>query len=117
MKYLLYRYEQLICPELIFGLVYSYYPGFLSYKYRKKQNKTIPDTTKQLKRHSAIESDFSSSDDNITLKELKNDIKRQKDAGIVLFCFFLYIFLFFCLGVTFKAFGDPLESVDEVSSL
>jgi hypothetical protein len=24
-------------------------------KYRKKQNKTIPDTTKQLKRHSAIE--------------------------------------------------------------
>jgi hypothetical protein len=36
-------------------------------KYRKKQNKTTPDTTKQLKRHSAIESDFSSSDDNITL--------------------------------------------------
>ena len=50
-------------------------------KYRKKQNKTIPDTTKQLKRHSAIESDFSSSDDNITLKELKNDIKRQKDES------------------------------------
>ena len=44
-------------------------------KYRKKQNKTTPDTTKQFKRHSAIESDFSSSDDNITLKELKNDIK------------------------------------------
>jgi hypothetical protein len=50
-------------------------------KYRKKQNKTTPDTTKQLKRHSAIESDFSSSDDNITLKELKNDIKRQKDES------------------------------------
>ena len=44
-------------------------------KYRKKQNKTTPDTTKQLKRHFAIESDFSGSDDNITLKELKNDIK------------------------------------------
>jgi hypothetical protein len=38
-------------------------------------------------------------------------------SGIVLFCFFLYFFFFFCLGVTFKAFGDPLESVDEVSSL
>ena len=50
-------------------------------KYRKKQNKTTPDTTKQLKRHSAIESDFSGSDDNITLKELKNDIKRQKDES------------------------------------
>jgi hypothetical protein len=33
----------------------------------------------------------------------------------VLFCFFLYCFFFFCLGVTFKVFGDPLESVDEVS--
>jgi hypothetical protein len=50
-------------------------------KYRKKQNKTTPDTTKQLKRHSAIDSDFSGSDDNITLKELKNDIKRQKDES------------------------------------
>jgi hypothetical protein len=28
-----------------------------------------------------IESDFSGSDDNITLKELKNDIKRQKDES------------------------------------
>jgi hypothetical protein len=37
--------------------------------YRKKQNKAIPDTTKQLKRHSAIESDFSSSDDNITVHQ------------------------------------------------
>jgi hypothetical protein len=27
------------------------------------------------------ESDFSSSDNNITLKELKNDIKRQKDES------------------------------------
>jgi hypothetical protein len=50
-------------------------------KYRKKQNKTTPDTTKQLKRHSAIQSDFSGSDDNITLKELKIDIKRQKDES------------------------------------
>jgi hypothetical protein len=29
----------------------------------------------------------------------------------------LYFFFFSCLGVTFKAFGDPLESVHEVSSL
>ena len=44
-------------------------------KYRKKQNKATPDSTKQLKRHSAIECDFNGSDDNITLKELKNDIE------------------------------------------
>jgi phage host-nuclease inhibitor protein Gam len=32
MKYLLYRYEQLNCPELIFGLVNSYYLGIQSYQ-------------------------------------------------------------------------------------
>jgi hypothetical protein len=47
MKYLLYRYEQLNCPEFIFGLVNSH----------------------------------SSRDDNITLKELNNEIKRQKDES------------------------------------
>ena len=53
-------------------------------KYRKKQNKTTPDTTKQFKRHSAIESDFSGSDDNITLKELKNDINDKKRNRVCL---------------------------------
>ena len=50
-------------------------------KYRKKQNKATPDTTKQLKRHSAIESDFGGSDDNITLKELKNDTRGSQEPA------------------------------------
>jgi hypothetical protein len=74
-------------------------------KYRKKQNKTTPDNV--------ILSSLLLKSDSIAEWRLNCFVV----SGVVLFCFFLYFFFFFCLGVTFKAFGDLLESVAEVSSL